>query len=216
MFGSCQKINLRTWPRRDIFSFFSSLDQPFYSVCFRVDVTQLHAYTKARGLSFYYAMTYLVTQAVNEVENLRYTIRGGSVYLLDRRTPSFTDLKKGSELFHIVTMPCEGSIETFCQAARDRSAAQECFFDPNAERDHLIYFSCLPWIDLTALTNERDLSAPQAKDDSVPRIAWGRFTPSGDDRSELGISVEVNHRLIDGVHIGMFAKALSRLIDALA
>ena len=46
MSGSCQKINLRTWPRRDIFSFFSSLDQPFYNVCFRVDVTQLHAYTK--------------------------------------------------------------------------------------------------------------------------------------------------------------------------
>ena len=25
MSGSCQKINLRTWPRRDIFSFFSSI-----------------------------------------------------------------------------------------------------------------------------------------------------------------------------------------------
>lgn len=63
MSGSCQKIKLRTWPRRDIFSFFSALDQPFYSVCFRVDVTQLHTYTKTHGLSFYYVMTYLVTQA---------------------------------------------------------------------------------------------------------------------------------------------------------
>lgn len=99
MSGSCQKINLRTWPRRDIFSFFSALDQPFYSVCFRVDVTQLHAYTKARGLSFYYAMTYFVTQAVNEVENLRYTIRGGSIFLLDKRTPSFTELKRAASSF---------------------------------------------------------------------------------------------------------------------
>lgn len=95
MSASCQKIKLRTWPRRDIFSFFSALDQPFYSVCFRVDVTQLHVYAKVHGLSFYYAMTYLVTQAVNAVENLRYTIRDGSVYLLDKRTPSFTELKKG-------------------------------------------------------------------------------------------------------------------------
>ena len=70
MSASCQKIKLRTWPRRDIFSFFSALDQPFYSVCFRVDVTQLHTYTKTHGLSFDYVMTYLVTQAVNEVENL--------------------------------------------------------------------------------------------------------------------------------------------------
>ena len=65
MSGACQKIDLSSWPRRDIFSFFSALDQPFYSVCFRVDVTQLHAYTKSRGLSFYYAMTYLVTHAPN-------------------------------------------------------------------------------------------------------------------------------------------------------
>ena len=74
MSGSCQKINLRTWPRRDIFSFFSSLDQPFYNVCFRVDVTQLHAYTKARGLSFYYAMTYLVTQAVCHLQIYRFVV----------------------------------------------------------------------------------------------------------------------------------------------
>lgn len=40
MSASCQKIDLPSWPRRDIFSFFSVLDQPFYSVCFRVDVTQ--------------------------------------------------------------------------------------------------------------------------------------------------------------------------------
>lgn len=31
----------------------------------------------------------------------------------------------------------------------------------------------------------------------------------------LGMSVEVNHRLIDGVHIGRFAQALEGLIDAL-
>ena len=87
MSGSCQKIKLRTWPRRDIFSFFSALDQPFYSVCFRVDVTQLHEYVKAHSLSFYYAMTYLVTQAVNEVENLRYTIHDETVVLLSHKKP---------------------------------------------------------------------------------------------------------------------------------
>ena len=67
MSGVCQKIDFSSWPRREIFSFFSSLDQPFYSVCFRVDVTRLHAYTKAHGLSFYYAMTYLVAHGVDQV-----------------------------------------------------------------------------------------------------------------------------------------------------
>ena len=47
MSASCQKIDLPSWPRRDIFSFFSALDQPSYSVCFRVDVTQLHEIGRA-------------------------------------------------------------------------------------------------------------------------------------------------------------------------
>ena len=95
----CQKIDPAQWPRSESFAFFSSLDQPFYSVCFRVDVTALHAYTKTNGLSFYHSMVWLVTQAVNETENLRYTLRGGEVYLLPARTPNFTELKKGSEQF---------------------------------------------------------------------------------------------------------------------
>lgn len=82
------------------------------------------------------------------------------------------------------------------------------------QADDLIYFSCLPWMDVTAVTNERELLAPNARDDSIPRICWGKYTLEN-DRVYLGISVEVNHRLIDGVHIGRFAEALTRRIQAL-
>ena len=87
------KIDMTTWPRTELFRFFSGVSQPFYSVTFRVDVTNLHAYTKARGISFYYALGYLVTDAVNSVVNFRYTIRDGEVWLLDKRIPSLTDLR---------------------------------------------------------------------------------------------------------------------------
>lgn len=95
-----QKIDLAVWPRAELFRFFSAVSQPFYSVTFRVDVTNLHAYARAHGVSFYYALGYLVTDAVNAVENFRYTIRSGEVWLLDERVPSFTDLKPGSQQFH--------------------------------------------------------------------------------------------------------------------
>lgn len=65
-----------------------------------------------------------------------------------------------------------------------------------------------------APTNERDLSAPGAHDDSVPPIAWGKYTEES-GRLTLGIPIEVNHRLIDGLHIGRFAEELTRLIDEL-
>lgn len=137
-----QKIDRSIWPRAEKFSFFSAVSQPFYSVTFRVDVTNLHAYTKQRGLSFYYALVYLATNAVNAVENFRYTIRDGEVYLLDERIPSFTDLKPGSEDFHIVTLPQEETLEQFCAAAKARSGAQTHFLDQD---DKEIYFSCTRW-----------------------------------------------------------------------
>lgn len=205
-----RKIDPNTWPRRDIFDFFSKISNPFYSVTFNVDVTEAYAYAKRRGLSFYYALVYLVTRAINSVEAFRYALVDGELVLLDERSPSFTDLKKGSESFHIVTMPCKGDIAEFCFDAKRRSAGQTTFLSTDKEGVDLIYFSCLPWIELTALTNERDFDP----DDAIPRVSWGKFHER-DGRKILGMSLELNHRFTDGVHIGKFAEALQNLISEL-
>lgn len=205
-----RKIDPNTWSRREIFDFFSKISNPFYSVTFNVDVTEVYAYAKRSGLSFYYALVYLVTKAVNSVEAFRYGIVDGELVLFDERSQSFTDLKKGSESFHIVTMPCEGNIAEFCQDAKRRSTEQTTFLSTDKESADLIYFSCLPWVELTALTNERDFDP----DDAIPRISWGKFHER-DGRKILGMSLELNHRFTDGVHIGKFADALQNLIEQL-
>ena len=205
-----RKIDPNTWPRRDIFDFFSKISNPFYSVTFNVDVTEAYAYAKRSGLSFYYALVYLVTRAINSVEAFRYALVDGELVLLDERSPSFTDLKKGSESFHIVTMPCKGDIAEFCFDAKRRSAGQTTFLSTDKEGVDLIYFSCLPWVELTALTNERDFDP----DDAIPRVSWGKFHER-DGRKILGMSLELNHRFTDGVHIGKFAEALEKLISEL-
>ena len=205
-----KKINWADWPRKELFDFFSGMSQPFYSVTFGVDVTNLYRFAKENGLSFYYSLVCLCTRAVNRVEAFRYMVSGGDLYLLEERIPSFTDLKPGSERFHSVTMPCLGSIQAFCKAAREKSLAQTTFLDQASETDDLIYFSCLPWVELTALTNERDFDP----DDAVPRIAWGKYTEES-GRKKLHISLELNHRFTDGLHVGKFYEELSRMIDAL-
>lgn len=59
-------VALDTWPRREAYTFFSGLSDPFYSVTVTADVTALHTYTKRRGLSFYYALVWLCTQSINQ------------------------------------------------------------------------------------------------------------------------------------------------------
>ena len=205
-----RKTDLEKWDRREIFDFFSPLSHPFYAVTFRLDVTELLRFCKAHGLSFYYAMIFLVTRAVNETEAFLYTIRRGEVFLLEKRDPSFTDRREGERYFHIVTMPLGDSLEDFCAAAKEKSLAQSGFIDYAAESGELVYLSTLPWLDLCALTNERDLDP----DDAIPRIAWGKYVEENGRRT-LGMSVEVNHRFVDGADIGAFAKRLEELIAAL-
>ena len=207
-------VNKDEWPRREIFDFFSGLAYPFYMVSFDIEVTRLHEFTRANGLSFYHCMVMLCTKAINDIEAFRYAIVDGNIVLLDGRRPSFTHLDRGSELFRIITMPCRGSYFDFCREAKERIESQKAFIDPASEGPDLIYISCLPWLKMTALTNEHDCGTEAVKNDSVPRIAWGRIS-NENGREYINLSVEVNHRFIDGVHIGMLANELERLMAEL-
>ena len=206
-----KKIDMKTWDRKEVYDFFSRVSHPFYMVSFITDVTELKAFTKRHGCSFYYALIFLCGKAMSCVENFRYVCKGNDVYLIDEREPSFTDRKPGSELFHIVSVPLGDDILSFCRSAKEASRRQDCFIDVSKEGCHLAYFSCMPTLRLTALTNEFDVLAPDFPSDSVPRIAWGKYTEQG-GRLELTISMEVNHRFIDGVHIEQFSSCLDKMI----
>lgn len=52
------------------------------------------------------------------------------VWLLDERIPSLTDLKPGSEQFHIVTLPKVGGIAEFCACTGEK----RCPEDPSSPR----------------------------------------------------------------------------------
>lgn len=209
-----QTIRLEKWDRKETYGFFSGISNPFYMVTFRQDVTDLYRYVKTNGLSFYLGMIWACTEALNQIPAFRTAKRGGEIVLLDRRDPSFTDMQPGSEQFHIVTMEHVPEIGAFCREAARLSREQSGFIDMGQETDSLIYYSSLPWIELTALTNERDLSTPEALDENIPRIAWGKYTEEN-GRKKLHISIEVNHRFIDGYHIGLFAKGLETVIQTL-
>lgn len=198
-------IDRATWAREEHYRFFAPMSHPFYSLTFPVDVTALRRYVKERGLSFYAALVFLVTKAMEDVEEFHLRDRQGVIVRHDRLVPSFTDLKPGSDLFYIVTLEAGDDLADFCRRAKARSAAQEAFITSGDwDEDQLVYFTCLPWFPITALTNERDVDPS----DTIPRVAWGRWEER-DGRTMLSLSLELNHRLLDGCHVGQFYAALT-------
>lgn len=206
-----KKIDLEKWDRIEHYRLFSGIAHPCYSVTFKLDVTRLRFYAREKDLSFYLSLIYLSVQAMNAIENFRYKIRGEEVVLIDELIPGFTDMKKDSELFHIVVCPADGTLEEFCKKAKTQSDAQTSFMVSHPyEDDTLIHASSLPWMEITALTNENEHNP----NDSIPRIAWGKYGEYN-GKFELNYTIEVNHRLVDGIHLGKFYTRLQALINAL-
>lgn len=203
-------IDRAAWPREEHYRFFEPMSNPIFALTFPVDVTALRGYIKEKHLSFYTSLVFLVTKAMEDTQAFRLRDRKGTIVCHDRLVPSFTDLKPGSELFHIVTLEAGDDLADFCRRAKEKSAAQTCFIDEEKWGDELIYFTCLPWFPITGALNERDNDPC----DAIPRVVWGKWEEK-DGRTMLNISLEANHRLVDGVNVGQFYAALHKRIAAL-
>ena len=209
-----QRIDRGTWRRNAHDQLFARLEVPFYSLTWRLDVTDAAKWAKSRGVSFYAAMIWVTMRAVNGVEAFRCELRGEDVYLLDHRNPSYT-YPWDDELFGICGVEWRDGESPIGFAARMKDAeAKNTSPIPTAEADeagHDVYISSLPWIDYTHITQE----FPLDNTDSTPRIMWGRFTEDEKGRKTLSYTVQVNHRLIDGVHLNRLYEALNGAIKAL-
>ena len=204
-------IDKEAWPRREIYDFFAPVSDPFYTLTFPVDVTALRAWCRSHGASFYPAMVFAVTKAMEAVEAFHYKDRDGVIVRHDTLVPSFTDLKPGGEFYYMVTLETGEDLADFCRRAKEQSAAQTEFLTAGPwAADQLVHFTCLPWFPLTALKNAKDCNPS----DSVPRAGWGRWEEQG-DRTSLLVSLELNHRLLDGVHVGKCYEALNEWMKQL-
>jgi chloramphenicol O-acetyltransferase type A len=183
------------------------MDYPQFNICMDIDITNFLAFTRAKKLSFYYAMIYAVTKVVNEVEDFKYRIRNDNVVLHDTIHPSFTDMNKEADddLFKMVTVDMQEDITTFVHTANETNRNQKAYFDISklVGRDDLIYITCIPWVSFTHISHTISLN----KNDSVPRISWGKYYTSG-NKVLLPFSVQVNHALMDGIHIGKYIDKL--------
>ena len=99
----------------------------------------------------------------------------------------------------------------FSRRARKLAQTQAALYDVKTEgRDDLVYYSCLPWLPVLSLTNERHVDP----DDCIPRVGWGKYQEQN-GRLTLPICLEVNHKTVDGLHIGRLYQTVQEMIDAL-
>lgn len=204
-------VDLNIWKRKEHFNFFHRVDYAQYNICANIDVTKFLNFVREKKISFYYAMIHASTYVANECINFRYRIRDDKVVLHDKLNPSFTDMNRNEgDLFKLVTVDMKEDILEFAEYAKEKSESQSSYFPLNecAERDDFVYITCIPWVSFTHVSHTFSLN----KNDSVPRLSWGKYF-SENNKVILPYSVQVNHALVDGVHVGEYFTGLQRHID---
>jgi chloramphenicol O-acetyltransferase type A len=203
-----QKIDLKTWERRALFDFFKVFSEPFHGVCIRVDSTATYSYAKEHGLSVFLSLLHRSLVAAQQVENFRTRIANDTVWLYEEvhggsavgrpnGTIGFAHYRYRESIEDFVS---EASVEVERVRRRDDL---ERYAEAN-----LIRYSTLPWLDFTSISHARDFS----KDDSVPRITFGKITET-DGRRTMPVSIHVHHALADGLHVAQFIDHFQKLLD---
>jgi chloramphenicol O-acetyltransferase type A len=208
--ASVRRIDPTEWPRATTYRHYRSMGSPHLGITADIDVTGLVQTCKQQKTSVFAAMMHVLIAAANTVPQLRQRIRveyNGEVVVEHASVdPAFTVPVEGG-LFNFATVPYCDDREAFAESVARVSESQRHNreLQPFEEvRDNLIYMSCLPWMHFTSMVHPVHTDGP----DSVPRIAWGRYTKIG-ERTVIPVNIQVHHAVVDGSHLGAFFSALS-------
>ena len=201
-------IDVSTWKRAMHCEVFRNSVQPQYCVTFNVDITNFLSQVKKRRFSFTFSFVYAVTKCANEMEEFRCRFVDGKPAIFETINTSFTYLNETTELFKVVNVPMQETIEDYVVLAKKTEENQTDYFVAPMAND-IYQFSPFPWVSYTHISHTES----GKKDNAIPLFDWGKFYEK-DGKIYLPFSVQVHHSFIDGVHIGKLAEKLQCYLDS--
>lgn len=193
-------IDQDSWPRKNLFDFFNSFEEPYFGVTTSIDCTVAYQKAKERQISFFLYYLHKSLAAVNSVEEFLLRIEKDTVVKYDNVHASPTVPRKDGS-FGFAYMKYQERFEDFYKEAAEEveRVSREKSLTPAIDNENVIHYSTLPWINFTSVSHARKYSRP----DSVPKITFGKvYEENG--KKFMSMSVHVNHALADAYHVGKY------------
>lgn len=204
------EVDVKDWPRRTTYEFFRDYQDPFFNLTADVDVTSIYRWCKQNELSFSLAVLYCSLVAANGIREFRIRLVNGRLVEFDKIHATQTILND-DETFSFAYFEMKDNVCEFSESgkkARDKYLALKTF-DVESDRSDLIYYSVIPWISFTSFKHASRLDRLQ----TVPRIVFGKVFDR-DGHKLMPLSVEANHAIMDGFHVGKFFNEFQRSLDS--
>ena len=202
-------IDIETWKRRDHYNFYNRLEYPYLNITANVNVTRLIPCIKANGYSVFATLAYIASRAANNIPELRLRIRGKQVVEHEVVRSSFTVLAN-DKTFGFATVDYANDFLVFHQRVLDGIQATRANPSINDEpgKDDMIFLTTMTWVSFTQISHPLPLNPP----DSFPRITWGKIFKQ-QDQLLMPLSLNANHALVDGLHIGQFFELTQEMMN---
>ena len=205
------ELDKANWPRKGTYEFFKDYDDPFFNFTANVDVSSLRSFCKKNDLAFSLTALYYSLVAANGIREFRIRLVDGRLVEFDRIHATQTILND-DETFSFAYFEMKDDVFEFNRSgklAREKYKALKSF-DVESDRSDLIYYSVIPWVSFTSFKHASRLDKAQ----TIPRIVFGKvFVDS--NRMLMPVSVEANHTIMDGIHVGKFFTSFQETIGSL-
>ncbi|MCF6226892.1 MAG: CatA-like O-acetyltransferase [Xanthomonadales bacterium] len=179
-----------------------SFADPYFAITIPFDVGKAYAQAKAAEVSFFVKYLHDCMRAINAHENFKYRILDGQVVEYDRIDASTTIMREDKTFaFSRVTFNQDLSVFASNYAAEKLRIQHSTELFPPVDSLDCIHCSVLPWFNFSG---HKDASSGRV--DSVPKLAFGKTYSQG-DRLMMNVAISVNHALMDGYHVSLFAES---------
>lgn len=205
------EVDIENWPRKATYEFFHDYADPFFNFSANLDVSHAYRFVKENGLSYALTALYCSLIAANSVREFRIRMIDGKLVEFDRIHATQTILND-DETFSFAYFEMKDDVREFNVSGKKALEHYRKLrtFDVENDRSDLIYYSVIPWVSFTSFKHASTLDRTQ----TVPRIVFGRMFDEG-DRKLMPVSVEANHMIMDGLHVGKFFAAFQEALNSL-
>lgn len=204
-------VDIENWNRKTIYEYFKDFPDPFFNLTANLDVTELYHFSKENRLSFSLANLFYSLETVNEIREFRMRLKDDRLVEFEKIHATMT-IAQPDETFSFCYFEMQENVFDFNETGK---AAVEKYtrlktFDVERDRVDLIYSSVIPWVSFTSFKHASRLNNKF----TIPRMVWGKmFEEAG--RKKMPHSVEVNHAIADGFHVGKYFVALQEKLSDL-
>lgn len=203
-------IDMENWSRKPYYEHYMNQVRCTYSMTANIEIAELRAELRVRGMKLYPALIYMITTVVNRHLEFRTCFDSeGRLGFWDGMSSSFTIFHEEDKTFSSIWTPyCEEFIRFHDGYLRQTEAYKDAkqLFPDASEPPYTFPISSIPWVNFTGF----NLNVYNEGTYLLPIFTIGKFEKLN-DKVLLPLSVQLHHAVCDGYHAGLLFNELQEM-----